>query len=55
MADCVNVLKWLTVKATMTNVFDSTVDEFTEYRLFVKVVGRENIAFIGFPTVGDGY
>ena len=40
-------------KATATIVFDSTFDKFTDDRQFDNVVGREDIAFVGFTTDGD--
>ena len=53
MAKGVNALKQWTRKATATVVYDSTVDGFTDDRLFTKVKGKPNIALIGFTTDGD--
>ena len=39
------------MSATVVN--DSTIDELTDGRVFVKVMGRGNIAFIGFTTDGE--
>ena len=53
MADCVTALKQWTGKAHAMVIFDSTVDEFTNDGLFVKVKGKPNIAVVGFTTDGD--
>ena len=49
----VNALKEWTGKATATIIYDSTVDEFTADGLFNKVMGKPNVAVIGFTTAGD--
>ena len=53
MAACVNALTEWTGKVRATIVYDSTVDEFTDNGLFVKVKGKRNIAVVGFTTDGD--
>ena len=40
--------------STAMFINDSTVDLFNDDRRFDNVAGMENIAFIGFTTVGDG-
>ena len=53
MAECVNALKEWTGKNTATTVYDSTIDEFTDQGLFNKVMGKPNIALVGFTADGD--
>ena len=53
MERCVNALKEWTGKARATIIYDSTVDEFTDDRLFDKIKGMPNVAIIGFTTDRD--
>ena len=53
MADCINALTEWTGKARATVVYDSTVDEFTGNGLFRMVMGKPNVALIGFTIQGD--
>ena len=50
---CVDALKEWTGKVSATKIFDSTVDEFMDDRLFEKVKGKRNVAVVGFTTDGD--
>ena len=49
----INALKEWAGKSRATIVFDSTVDEFTDGGLFNKVMGKPNVALVGFTTDGD--
>ena len=40
-------------KATAIIIIDTTFDDFTDGRLFVKAMDRENIALVWFTTDGD--
>ena len=42
-----------TWKSTVTIIYDSTVDEFTNDGLFNKVKGKSDIAIIAFTADGD--
>ena len=53
MARGIEALKEWTGMERATVVYDSTVDEFDGDALFNKVMGRPNVAVIGFTTDGD--
>lgn len=53
MAQCVAALKEWTGKTSVSILYDSVVDEFTDQALFDKVKGRPDIAIVGFTTEGD--
>ena len=53
MGDCVNTLKGWTGKATVTIIFDSTVDEFTNNGIFEGIKANENVAIVAFRLMGE--
>ena len=53
METCTDTLKRWTGKTRARVVFDSMVDEFTHDGLFMTILGKPNIAVVGFTTDGD--
>ena len=53
MVNGIVALKQWTGKTRATIVYDSDVDVFTHTGLFNKVLGKKNVALIGFTTDGD--
>ena len=53
MAECLNALKEWTGKSTVTIIYDSMVDEFTDECMFQTVRGKPNIAIVATTTEGD--